>query len=32
MEFDAFSLSSGIYIYQLKVNDYLSTKKMVLIK
>jgi photosystem II stability/assembly factor-like uncharacterized protein len=30
--FDASELSSGVYIYQLKVNDYLSTKKMVLMK
>ncbi|MHA2028028.1 MAG: LamG-like jellyroll fold domain-containing protein [Candidatus Kariarchaeaceae archaeon] len=30
--FDASILSSGVYIYQLQVNDYLSTKKMVLMK
>jgi hypothetical protein len=30
--FDASALSSGVYIYQLIVNDYLSTKKMVLMK
>jgi hypothetical protein len=30
--FDASVLSSGVYIYQLRVNDYLSTKKMVLMK
>ncbi|MHA2172427.1 MAG: Kelch repeat-containing protein, partial [Candidatus Kariarchaeaceae archaeon] len=30
--FDASALSSGVYIYQLKVNDYLSTKKMLLMK
>lgn len=32
LTFDASSLSSGVYIYQLRVNDYLSTKKMVLMK
>ena len=30
--FDAAALSSGVYIYQLSVNDYLSTKKMVLLR
>jgi len=30
--FNASALSSGVYIYQLRVNDYLSTKKMVLMK
>ncbi|HAB51590.1 MAG TPA: hypothetical protein DCE80_05360, partial [Ignavibacteriales bacterium] len=28
MHFDASSLSSGMYVYQLRVNDYTSTKKM----
>ena len=32
LTFDAAALSSGVYIYQLKVNDYLSTKKMILMK
>ena len=30
--FDASSLPSGIYIYQIEVNDFISTKKMMLIK
>jgi hypothetical protein len=30
--FDASSLPSGIYIYQIEVNDFVSTKKMILIK
>jgi tetratricopeptide (TPR) repeat protein len=30
--FDASKLSSGVYIYQLKANDFVSSKKMVLIK
>ncbi len=34
VEFDAgkYNLSSGIYFYQLKVGDYIQTKKMVLLK
>lgn len=32
VEFNGSSLASGVYIYQLKVNDYVSTKKFVLIK
>jgi hypothetical protein len=32
VNFDASKLSSGVYIYQLNVNDYVSVKKMVLIK
>ncbi len=31
-EFNAANLSSGLYIYQLKVNDFISTKKMMLLK
>jgi hypothetical protein len=31
VEFDARSLSSGIYYYQLKANDFIETKKMVLL-
>lgn len=30
--FDASTLTSGMYIYQLQVNDYTSTKKMLLLK
>ncbi|MFA5870797.1 MAG: fibronectin type III domain-containing protein [Candidatus Paceibacterota bacterium] len=32
VEFDASSLASGLYIYQLRVNDYSSIKKMILMK
>ncbi|MGD0338316.1 MAG: T9SS type A sorting domain-containing protein [Bacteroidota bacterium] len=32
VEFNAANLSSGFYIYQLKVNDFISTKKMLLLK
>jgi len=32
IEFDATELSSGIYFYHLKVNEFLETKKMVLLK
>ncbi|PJC57546.1 MAG: peptidase S8, partial [Ignavibacteria bacterium CG_4_9_14_0_2_um_filter_37_13] len=31
-QFDASSLASGMYVYQLRVNDYTSTKKMLLVK
>jgi hypothetical protein len=31
-EFNASRLSSGFYIYKLKVNDYISIKKMILLK
>lgn len=31
-QFDASLLSSGVYIYQLKVNDFISSKKMVITK
>ncbi|MCW8810353.1 MAG: T9SS type A sorting domain-containing protein [Ignavibacteriaceae bacterium] len=30
--FDASRFSSGIYFYQLKVGEFIQTKKMVLIK
>ncbi|MDP3829944.1 MAG: T9SS type A sorting domain-containing protein [Ignavibacteriaceae bacterium] len=32
VNFNASNLASGIYIYQLKVNDFSSNKKMMLIK
>jgi len=32
VRFDASSLSSGIYFYRLRVNDYSASKKMILIK
>jgi hypothetical protein len=32
VEFDATSLSSGVYIYQLKTSGYLETKKMILLR
>ena len=32
VQFDASSLASGTYVYQLRVNDYTSTKKMLLLK
>jgi hypothetical protein len=32
VQFDASNLSSGIYFYTLRVNDFVSTKKMLLIK
>lgn len=32
VEFDATSLSSGIYFYQLKSGSYLETKKMIILK
>ena len=32
VQFDAGSLASGMYVYQLRVNDYTSTKKMLLLK
>jgi glucuronoarabinoxylan endo-1,4-beta-xylanase len=32
VSFDASNLSSGVYIYQLRTNNYISTKKMMLIK
>jgi hypothetical protein len=32
VEFDGSELSSGIYFYQLRADDFISTKKMVLIK
>ncbi len=32
IEFNAGNLASGVYLYQLKVNDFVSTKKLVLLK
>lgn len=32
VNFDASKLASGVYIYQLRVNNYLSSKKMLLLK
>ena len=32
INFDASRLASGVYIYQLRVNDYVSSKKMLLLK
>jgi len=32
VEYDAASLSSGVYFYQLKVGEYVDTKKMILLK
>jgi len=32
IEFDASYLSSGVYYYQLKINEYVSVKKMMLMK
>jgi photosystem II stability/assembly factor-like uncharacterized protein len=32
IEFDASSLTSGIYFYQLKAGEYIQTKKMILLK
>ena len=32
IEFNASIFSSGVYFYQLRVGDFISTKKMVLFK
>jgi hypothetical protein len=32
IEFDASKLTSGVYIYQIKVNDFFESKKMILLK
>jgi hypothetical protein len=32
VKFDASSLASGVYIYQLVAEDYVNTKKMVILK
>jgi len=32
VEFNAMNLPSGVYFYQLKAGDFISTKKMILLK
>jgi hypothetical protein len=32
VEFDGSQLSSGVYYYQLKINDYITTRKMLFLK
>ena len=32
VEFDGSGITSGLYFYQLRINDFLTTKKMVLLK
>ena len=32
VKFDAHKLASGIYFYQLKSGDFISTKKLILLK
>jgi hypothetical protein len=32
IEFDAINLPSGIYFYKLQVNNFIETKKMILLK
>lgn len=32
VEFDASDLSSGVYLYKLEINDYISVKRMTLLK
>jgi hypothetical protein len=32
INFDASALSSGVYIYQMRINDFIDTKKMILMK
>jgi hypothetical protein len=32
MKFDASDLASGVYIYQIRYNDFVSSKKMLLMK
>ncbi len=31
-KFNASNLATGVYIYRIQVNDYISTKKMMLLK
>jgi hypothetical protein len=32
INFDASNLSSGVYIYRIQVNDFVSSKKMILLR
>jgi len=32
IEFDASSLTSGVYFYQLKAGEFIAVKKMILLK
>lgn len=32
VEFNSFGLASGVYVYRMKVNDFIESKKMVLLR
>ena len=32
LEFNGDNLSSGVYLYSIRVNDFIETKKMILLK
>ncbi|MCK5033634.1 MAG: T9SS type A sorting domain-containing protein, partial [Calditrichia bacterium] len=32
LEFDASNLSSGLYFYQMRTDEFISTKKMILLR
>ncbi len=32
VNFDASALASGVYLYQLRADDYIDTKKMIVVK